>query len=319
MKEFELLNYIYRANDALGPNVTLGPGDDMGAVRIGDTIVLVTVDQVADGVHVDTTATSLQSVGRKAITRSLSDVAAMAAKPLGAVAAASLPRNFHSDDAQQLCDAMRRTAQEYDCPLIGGDVSIWDHPLLLTVTVFAEPGTIQPVTRAGAQVGDVVCVTGRLGGSLETVDGRTHHLDFEPRIDLARKLAGDPATRPNCMIDLSDGLAGDLGHLCRAAGVCAELNAQMIPISPGAVAASEKDNLPTWEHALTDGEDYELCFTIDADRARDDLPDQIDGVPITQVGRIVARSGDDDALVLVRLADGQTQSMTNRGWEHRSS
>lgn len=319
MKEFDLLDHIYRANAALGPGVTIPPGDDMGAVRIGDANVLVTVDQLADGVHVDAAVTPLDRIGRKAMTRSLSDVAAMAAKPVGAVVAVCLPKDFGRSRADGLFDAMRRTGEAYDCPLIGGDISMWDNPLLLTVTILAEPAGIDPVTRPGALAGDIVCVTGRLGGSLETVDGRTHHLDFEPRIEFARKLAGDPATRPNCMIDLSDGLARDLGHLCRAAGLSAEVDAQAIPVSPHAVAASKRDGLPEWVHALSDGEDYELCFTIDAKRAKANLPDQIDRIPITQVGKILDRPAETDAQVSVRLPDGQIKPVTDWGWEHRGT
>ena len=319
MREFELLEQIYRANAALPPCVSIGPGDDMAALRVGALTVLVTVDQVADGVHVDAARVTVAKIGRKAVVRSLSDVAAMAARPLGAVAAACLPCDFGTQRAEALFEALRCTAALYQCPLIGGDISMWPHPLLLTVTVFAEPAGIEPVTRAGAQVGDVVCVTGALGGTLETVGGRTHHLDFEPRIELARQLAGDVATRPNCMIDLSDGLGKDLAHLCRAAGVHAELNAEALPISPGAAAASKRDHLLPWAHALADGEDYELCFTIDAERARSALPAQVDGVPITRIGRIVAPAAGRDAPVAVKLADGTVQPVADWGWEHRGS
>ena len=243
----------------------------------------------------------------------------MAASPIGAVAAACLPRDFGSDRADALFDAMRNAGKSCDCPLIGGDISIWDSPLLLTVTVFAEPAGIDPVTRTGARLGDVVCVTGHLGGSLETVDGRTHHLDFEPRIGVARKLAGDPATRPNCMIDLSDGLARDLGHLCSAANLGAELDATALPVSAGAAAAAARDGTEPWRHAVGDGEDYELCFTIDAGRAAASLPDEVDGVPITRVGRIVSRPAGNEAVVRVKLPRGRAEDVTGRGWEHRGA
>ena len=319
MKEFDLLQHVYRGNAALPGAVVIGPGDDMGAITVGQVTLLVTVDQVADGVHVDVAATAIERVGRKAIVRSLSDVAAMAARPVGAVAAASLPSDFGTDRAEALCDALRQTAAAYDCPLIGGDISIWPGGLLVTVTVFAEPAGIEPVTRGGAQVGDVICVTGQLGGSLETVDGRTHHLDFEPRIDLARKLAGNAATRPHCLIDLSDGLGRDLGHLCTAAGVHAEVDAEALPISPGATAAAQRDGLPAWQHALADGEDYELCFSLDPERAKAALPEEIDGVPITRVGRIVAPAAGRAIPVAVRLADGTVHAAADLGWEHHGS
>ncbi len=166
----------------------------------------------------------------------------MAALPVGAVAAACLPRDFSAARANELFDHMRRVAESYHCPLIGGDISVWDHPLLLSVTVLAEPAGIEPVLRRGAAAGDMVCVSGSLGGSLIAHEGRMHHLDFEPRIGLARQLAGSPATRPNCMIDLSDGLARDLGHLCDAAGLSAELWADKLPIS---AAAPVRQRWPT--------------------------------------------------------------------------
>jgi thiamine-monophosphate kinase len=141
MREFDLLQHVYAANSALGAEVVIPPGDDMGGIRWGNRLLLATVDQVADGVHVQVEGTPLDLIARKAIVRNLSDVAAMAAVPLGAVAAVSLPRDFGEDRARQLADALRHHADRYHCPLFGGDVSMWDHPLLITVTVFAEPGS----------------------------------------------------------------------------------------------------------------------------------------------------------------------------------
>ena len=148
MREFELLSHIYRSNTALPADVAIPPGDDMGAVTLGDTTVLVTVDQVADGVHIDLATTPIEKVGRKAITRNLSDVAAMAAKPVGAVAAACLPVGFGEDRAKALFDAMRATAEDFNCPLIGGHLSTWDQRLIIPVTVFAHPDGLQPVLRS---------------------------------------------------------------------------------------------------------------------------------------------------------------------------
>ncbi|MCE9592424.1 MAG: thiamine-phosphate kinase [Planctomycetes bacterium] len=313
MREFDLLRHIYTQNPTLPGRVTIPPGDDMGAVRLaGGGEVLVTVDQVADGVHFDLRTTPLEKIARKAITRNLSDVAAMAAAPVGAVVAACLPRGFSEADAEKLSDMMRQTAARYDCPLFGGDVSVWDHPMILTVTVLAEARGVDPILRRGAKVGDAVCVTGRLGGSLEDVNGYTHHLDFEPRLSLARRLASDPATRPNCMIDLSDGLARDLGHLCRAASVSAVIEADRLPISAGGEQASRRDGRPAWMHAVGDGEDYELCFTIDADRAAR-LPREINGVPVTVIGRVVAGGG---AVVSLVKPGGETVDLVGLGWEH---
>jgi thiamine-monophosphate kinase len=298
MREFALLDHVFAHNASLPASVVIPPGDDMGAIAVGRNTVLVTVDQLADGVHVDLAGDSLAHVGRKAITRNLSDVAAMAAKPIGAVAAACLPRDFGEARANELFDAMRTTAAAYDCPLIGGDVAMWDHPMILTVTIFAEswPG-IAPVLRSGAKVGDAVCVTGELGGSLAG-----HHLTFEPRLAAAKRLAESGATS---MIDLSDGMGRDLGHICRASGVSAEVWTDALPIR-----ATVTDQ-PRWRHALGDGEDYELCFTMPSDT----VPSAVEGVPVTQVGRIIPRT---DAAILIRLPEGSLQRLDSLGWEHHA-
>lgn len=320
VRELDLLQHIYSRNAALPSRVTIPPGDDMGAITIGGVSVLVTVDQIADGVHFLSESTPIASIARKAITRNLSDVAAMGAVPSAAVVAGCLPRSFGEAKANAMFDAMRAVAISHDCPLIGGDISIWDHPMLLSVTVLAETQGIAPILRSGAKVGDVICVSGMLGGSLVELDdppGYVHHLDFEPRLRLGRKLASDPAIRPRCMMDLSDGLGKDLAHICRAGeggGVSAELWVDHLPISRAAHRISQRDGQPPWQHALGDGEDYELLFVVSPQVAAS-LPRSIEGVPITQVGRITSRSS--DASITLKMPDGSIVPMGDYGWEHR--
>ncbi len=308
-----LLRRIYRTNDDLPASVLIPPGDDMGAIAWDDPHLLVTVDQLVEAVHFDRAGAGLQRIGRKAMTRNLSDVAAMAAWPVGAVAAACLPRGMPEPEANEVFEAMRTTGQSFDCPLIGGDVSIWDGPIVLSVTVFAAGRGIEPVRRVGAKLGDAVFVSGELGGSLETVNGTTHHLDFVPRIELARELAASPQTRPHCMIDLSDGLGRDLGHLCEAAGLAAQVELTRLPTGAAAQAAANRDGRPTWRHALADGEDYELCFTIDAARA-ERMPHELAGVRLTRIGTIVDRTG---STVVTGIDDGGRRlELGDLGWEH---
>ncbi len=318
MRELDLLEHIYGTNMSLPTHVTIGPGDDTAGVRISGSEVLVTVDQVADGVHFDLSGVPLKKIARKAVARSLSDIAAMAGVPTCAVVSAALPRGFGQGRAEQLFDAMRTVAAAYDCPLVGGDVTIWDGALLLSTTVLGEPAGVGPVTRRGARVGDVVCVTGYLGGSSCTVDGYTHHLDFEPRIDLARKLAGDPDLDIHCMIDLSDGLGMDLPRLCGGGRSGVSLAAQVwvdrLPLSRAVQRTSHGDQKPTWYHALADGEDYELCFTVSAQQAHSVLPAQVEGVPITQVG--VMTQHEDGTVLSAKLPDGSIEPICGLGWEH---
>lgn len=302
MREFELLSHIFAANPSLPPTVTVRPGDDMAVIELGERTLLIAVDQLADGLHVNLANTSLDRVARKLIVRNLSDVAAMAALPVASVATACLPRDFGDERAAALTDALQHHANAFQCPLIGGDVSIWDHPLLMTMTVLAEPGGITPVRRDAARVGDTVYVTGALGGAWDERGGGPH-LTAEPRVTLARQLAARTDLELHAMIDISDGLAGDLGHICRMSRVAAELEAAAIPCRPGA----------TCRNALSDGEDYELCFT-----ATGSPPAEIDGVAITPVGRIVAAPSEADAPRLALIEpDGRSTPLTGGGWEHK--
>ena len=309
MREDALLQHIYGAS-AADARITIPPGDDMGALRIGEQCVLATVDQLADGLHVRLAETPLRDVARKAIGRSLSDVAAMAARPCAALATAALPRDFGEARANDLFDAMRDFAGSFDCPLIGGDIAMWDQPLQLTVTVLAEPAGIEPVLRRGALVGDALYVTGRLGGSLETMDGRAHHLAFEPRVAAARALAGHEQTRPHAMIDLSDGLGKDLTRLCEASGVGAMVEAARLPIREAARDAARRSGRPLWRHAVGDGEDYELLFAANPD----DVPAAVEGAAVTCIGRIVDK--DEAPAVQLRDENGETFDLSALGWEH---
>lgn len=308
MRELDLLKHVYAANKRLPRQVVIPPGDDMGAIRLGGETVLVTVDQVIDGVHVKLADTPLELVGRKAVTRNLSDVAAMAAKPLGAVVAAALPRGFGEANATKLFDAMRQTAEGYDCPLVGGDIAMHDGALTLSVTIFAEPAGIDPILRSGANVGDAVCVSGKLGGSWR--DGARAHLEFEPRIELARRLAGDAATRPSSMIDLSDGLASDLARICEQSNVAAVIDAAKIP--------TRKQGGDALAAALFDGEDYELCFTLSEQAARA-LPHEIAGVPLSIVGHIIsAADAPHEGRIWLTEINGERRPLTQAGWEHHT-
>lgn len=315
MREFELLEHVYRANPRFDERVLIPPGDDMAMVAIGGVDLLVAVDQLVAGRHVDLARTPLSLVGRKAITRSLSDVAAMAATPVATLAAVTLPSDFADERAKELFDAMRETAAHYHCPLVGGDIachSSKDHPLVCSTTVFAQPAAPgrQPVTRAGARVGDRVWVTGELGGSMGP-DGLGRHLTFEPRIDEAIALAETLGDELHAMIDLSDGLGRDLGHIAVMSSVRIEVDVHRLPCRNGL----------DWRRAVTDGEDYELCFT-----AGGNVPGELGNLPITEIGRVMAAlapetpSPDLPDTWPLTFIDGSTRVRGDQlGWEHASS
>jgi thiamine-monophosphate kinase len=282
MRESELLQHVYAMAGAATSDVPIPPGDDMAMVRFHDRALLASVDQVVDGRHVDLERVPLELVGRKAITRSLSDVAAMAAKPVALMAAVTLPPDFGHERATTLFDAMRETA-----------------PLVCTVAVLAEPGPGGPVTRAGARTGDVIAVTGALGGSLGP-DGLGRHLTFEPRLVEAARLAETLGPRLHAMIDISDGLGRDASHLAEQSGGQIEIDAHRVPCAEGT----------DWRRAMGDGEDYELCFA-----AEGEVPAQVGGLPITVVGRVVPRPGPEEPLVVVKEGDRRLDGSA-LGWEH---
>jgi thiamine-monophosphate kinase len=232
--------------------------------------------------------------------RNLSDVAAMACRPLAAVATVALPRGFAETDARAMYEGLRELGDEFSCPLVGGDVGSWDGPLAISLTILAAPGPGGTVLRAGARVGDAVCVTGKLGAAWQT----TRHLTFTPRVAEGLVLARYGL---HSMIDVSDGLSIDLGHVCEASGVGAEVHAAAVPIHPDAL--NRPDALAA---ALGDGEDYELLFTLPQDQASRLIADQpLGDVHVTRIGTVVAGA----ARSLV-LADGRRQELPARGWQH---
>lgn len=290
--EFDLVDWI-RGTEPGSPLLEVGIGDDLAALKWpAAELLLVGVDQVIDGVHFDSSRHTPEQIGRKAMNRNLSDCAAMGCLPAAALAAVALPRDFSIDRAKHLYRGLREAADAFNCPIVGGDTAAWDGKLILSVTVLGRSAGQKPVTRSGARPGDTLFVTGPLGGSIL---GR--HLNFEPRIALGRQLA----PHATAMIDLSDGLSRDLLHVCRASAVGAIVESSLIPIHPDARELSNRDKIPALDHALNDGEDYELLFTS--------AVPAIDGA--TRIGQITH-----DPAILLRDPTGGLKPLEPRGWQH---
>ena len=291
--EFDFIDWI-QSQQRAGRLVQTPAGDDMAVLDWpAGELLLVGVDQVMDGVHFDSQIHSPRQIGKKVMNRNLSDCAAMACLPAAAVVSVALPRGCGLDYARELYLGMKDAADPFDCQIVGGDTGSWDGKLVCSVTVMGRCGGITPVLRSGAKPGDWIYVTGALGGSIL---GR--HMDFVPRIKIARELAGQ--YRLTAMLDISDGLSRDLGHLCRASQVAAELQAAAIPIHDDARRLSLGDQIPPIEHALHDGEDHELVFT-----SPDDIPQA------TRVGQVADGSG------IVIVQSGVARPLPVRAWEHR--
>jgi thiamine-monophosphate kinase len=309
MRELELIDWICRQSDFDPKRVPVGPGDDCAIVQLGSEQLLVTTDQVLDGVHIKLSEHGAEAVGRKAMARNLSDLAAMACVPLAATATVSLPRSADRNLAEGIYNGLRRLCDEFHCPLVGGDIAFWDGPLAVSVTAFGRragvTGGIEPVLRSGARTGNALCVTGSLGAAWRT----DRHLHFTPRIPEAVCLAMTYGVK--AMIDLSDGLGTDLRHLCAASGVGAELDAAAIPIHEDALALVYGDTAAALRMAICDGEDYELLFALPSRLAKRLCQAQPLPVKVTQIGKITA-----DKSILLKYPDGRSEPLTDRGWEH---
>lgn len=316
--ELSLLAHIAKIASGLSaafPRVLLGPGDDCAAIATprGDTLLL-TVDQVIQGRHAPSPSrgwTSLNNAvdhlsrdellnlyARKAVARSISDIAAMGGEPWCGLCSAALPADFPPDASRALADAIHHWGQLWSCPIVGGDlaalVPAHDGPLLISLSVIGlSHGS--PVTRAGARVGDKVFVTGTIGGSL-LANGLGRHLTFEPRVREGALLRRELGPDLHAMIDVSDGLGLDASRLATASNVGIHLHAAQIPLSPGVRDVA---------HAISDGEDYELLFCAPH------APASLGDTPITCIGEVVSGAG-----VALLGPGGQTLDVSKAGWEH---
>ncbi len=292
----------------------LGPGDDAAILSLGDAAdAVVTVDMLMDGVDFRVGEVDPRRIGRKALAVNLSDLAAMASEPLAALVAVALPRRGGMALAQALYEGILPLAEQFNVAIAGGDTNSWDGPLVIAITAIgkappnASPGR-PPWRRSGARPGDALLVTGDLGGSI-----LGKHLDFTPRVNEALLLAERYDVR--AAIDLSDGLAIDLSRLAAESRCGAQLDLASIPISAAAVALSRATskgagNTPL-DHALGDGEDFELLLAVAPDVAARILADQPLDVPLTHIGQCVADPG-----LWQRNERGEVSSLRVRGYEH---
>jgi thiamine-monophosphate kinase len=272
------------------PDIAVSIGDDAAVyaphlLEDGSPAAqVVTTDLLCEGVHFVWSETSPAAVGRKALAVNLSDMAAMAAVPRAAVVALLWPRERPVALAEALCRGMVELAERHGVTIIGGDTNRWSGPLVISAAVIGEATRHGVLRRDGACPGDAILVTGRLGGSLAG-----HHLTFEPRVTEALHLQAH--YRLHAGMDISDGLSLDLQRLLEASGVGAELNLAAIPISDAARLLSLQSGRSPLEHALGDGEDFELLLTLPEDEAERLLREQPLTIPLTRVGMVIADHG----------------------------
>ena len=284
------------------PPVVVGIGDDaavLPAMRRGYT--LFASDMLVEGVHFRLGPASApgrvtpQAAGWKALACNVSDIAAMGGLPRYAVVSLGAPPATPASVTDGIAQGLARCARRFGVAVVGGD-TVRAPQIVIDVAILGAVGQGKAVLRRGARVGDRIWVTGRLGGSLRS--GR--HARFVPRVEVAQWLVRHGPV--HAMMDLSDGLASDAWQLARAGGVTLRLQAGAIPVAPAA---------RTVRHALMDGEDFELLFTV-APAVSRRLPSLVEGVRLTEIGRVVGRPAG------VEMIDerGRVEPLVPAGFRH---
>jgi len=301
--EFELIDWI-RQRVPAHPRVPLGIGDDAALVTFpAPGEALVTTDMLMDGVDFLLDQVDPRRIGWKALAVNLSDIAAMGGRAVAVVVSLALPRNRATDISQPLYEGIETLAARFNVAIAGGDTNTWKGPLVISITVLGEPLSPGPVRRSGAKPGDWIFVTGELGGSIAG-----HHLDFLPRLDEAALL--QQANLPlHAMIDISDGFAADLHHILEESRCGAVIDAESLPIS--AAASSSTDGHTPLEHALSDGEDFELLFTVSPEAGVRLLQQAPFATRLTKVGEIIT-----ERECWLVTGQGHREPLGPEGWRH---
>lgn len=318
--EFSLIERIRQRTAQGREDVRVGIGDDAAVLSmpVGQEQIAA-IDTMVEGVHFPV-GTAPADIGWKALAVNLSDLAAMGASPAWALLALTMPR-ADADFVDGFAEGFAQLAQPYRLALIGGDTTRGALTISVAVHGFAPPG--KALTRDAACVGDAVFVTGTLGDAAaglhclqQRLPESTHSSYLIQRLNRPTpRIAAGIALRDaaHACIDVSDGLLADLGHICHASGVGAEIDAALLPQSSALL--SLYDDATARDFALSGGDDYELCFTVPAARVAEVSADLARlGCGATRIGRIVASEG-----VRVRDAHGQWLDTSSSGWEHFSA
>jgi len=335
--EFGLIDRIKNIVDASSAELIVGIGDDAAAFRTSTNLLtLLTTDVLIEGVHFDLEYFTFQQLGWRAFAVNLSDIAAMGGRPKYAVFSLGLPEKIQVESVEEFYQGAKELGNKFQTAVIGGDTTQSPDRLFISVTVVGEVKEEKLTLRSGAEVGDAVFVTGTLGGAhaglrlLKSGDTRLSppsrgelkggvltdkHLTPQPRINEARFLVDNFPI--HSMIDISDGLASEINHICKQSNVGALLTADDIPIDSATREAADFFNEKALDYALTGGEDFELLFTA-PDKVAEELHSKFSkklGCGCVRIGVIKARGEG----VNLQTSDGKQVPILAKGYEHFGS
>jgi thiamine-monophosphate kinase len=284
--EFGLIDHLTKNIELTQPSTLKGVGDDAAVIDHKEKKTVVSTDLLLEGIHFDLSYVPLKHLGYKSIVVNISDIYAMNAKPTQATVSIGVSNRFSLEALEDMYEGMLLACKKYNIDLVGGDTSASKQGLVISVTVLGEVNENEIVYRSGAKKNDLICVSGDLGGAymgLQILEREKQVYLSDPNIqpDLeghdyiierqlkpeARKdiidILQEIKVKPTSMIDVSDGLASEILHLCKQSDTGCQLYEEKIPIDPSTYNAAFEFKLDPTVIALSGGEDYELLFTID--------------------------------------------------------
>ncbi len=327
--EFGLIDYLTKNNETQQASTILSVGDDAAILDNFGKQTVVSTDLLVEGVHFDLMYTPLKHLGYKAVAVNLSDICAMMATPTQITIGLAISNRFSVEALEDFYEGVYAACERYNVDLVGGDTTSSTKGFIISITAIGEVTPNKFVTRSGAKVNDLICVSGDLGGAylgLQLLErekriymenkgvqpdlqnqnyliGRI--LKPEPRVDIVNWLS-EQNIMPTSMIDISDGLSSEILHICKQSGVGAVIHENKIPVSEEAKSLGMQFNIPTITCALSGGEDYELLFTID----QNDYDKVVNSENISVIGYIAEAS---EGVHLI-TPSGNKHAIIAQGW-----
>ncbi len=329
--EFGLIDHLSKGIQFYNEGTVRGIGDDAAVLDIGDEYLVTTTDMLVEGVHFDLSYVPLHHLGYKAIAVNVSDLAAMNATPRQVTVSLALSNRFSVEALEVLYQGIRQACEAYRIDFVGGDTTASRSGLVISVTALGTVAKNKIAYRSGAQVNDILCVTGDLGGAyigLQILEREKQEFlsnpDMQPQLDKYPYVVGrqlkpearmniiyelaDQGIIPTSMIDVSDGLASEIFHLCKQSGVGAAVYEDKLPIDKETYETAAEFSIDPNTCALNGGEDYELLFTL-----RQEDFDKIKNHPdIHTIGYL----HDVDKGKVMVTRGGHTVPLQAQGWKH---